>query len=77
MGELFRKLLDFFKNEERHRKIWSKPDTRKALLEKLADAGFSREQLHIMQSLINIEIQHPRRRPANLRQRPSHSKYFH
>ena len=55
MEKLFGKLPDFFKNEEQLRKIWSKPDTRKALLEKLADAGFGREQLHIMQSLINAE----------------------
>ncbi|MBC7879593.1 MAG: DEAD/DEAH box helicase family protein [Anaerolineales bacterium] len=55
MEKLFGKLPDFFKDEEQLRKIWSKPDTRKALLEKLADAGFGREQLHIMQSLINAE----------------------
>jgi type I restriction enzyme R subunit len=53
--KLFGKLPDFFKNEEQLRKIWSKPDTRKALLEKLADAGFGKEQLQIMQSLINAE----------------------
>ncbi|MDP2776822.1 MAG: type I restriction-modification enzyme R subunit C-terminal domain-containing protein, partial [Anaerolineales bacterium] len=55
MEKLFGKLPDFFKNEEQLRKIWSKPDTRKALLEKLADAGFGKEQLHIIQSLINAE----------------------
>ena len=55
MEKLFGKLPDFFKDEEQLRAIWSKPDTRKALLEKLADAGFGREQLHIMQSLINAE----------------------
>ena len=55
MEKLFGKLPDFFKDEEQLRAIWSKPDTRKALLEKLAEAGFGREQLHIMQSLINAE----------------------
>ncbi len=55
MEKLFGKLPDFFKDEEQLRAIWSKPDTRKALLEKLADAGFGREQLQIMQSLINAE----------------------
>ena len=55
MEKLFGKLPDFFKNEEQLRKIWSKPDTRKALLEKLAEAGFGKEQLQIMQSLINAE----------------------
>jgi len=55
MEKLFGKLPDFFKDEEQLRKIWSKPDTRKALLEKLAEAGFGKEQLQIMQSLINAE----------------------
>jgi type I restriction enzyme R subunit len=55
MEKLFGKLPDFFRNEEQLRTIWSKPDTRKALLEKLAEAGFGREQLQIMQSLINAE----------------------
>jgi len=56
MEKLFGKLPDFFKNEEQLRAIWSKPDTRKALLEKLAEAGFGKEQLQIMQSLINAEM---------------------
>jgi type I restriction enzyme R subunit len=55
MEKLFGKLPDFFESEEQLRAIWSKPNTRKALLEKLAEAGFGREQLHIMQSLINAE----------------------
>ena len=55
LEKLFGKLPEFFKDEEQLRQIWSKPDTRKALLEKLAEAGFGREQLHIMQSLINAE----------------------
>ena len=53
--KLFGKLPEFFKDEEQLRAIWSKPETRKALLEKLAEAGFGREQLHIMQSLIDAE----------------------
>ena len=55
MEKLFGKLPEFFKDEEQLRAIWSKPDTRKALLENLAEAGFGREQLHIMQSLIDAE----------------------
>jgi type I restriction enzyme R subunit len=55
LEKLFGKLPDFFKDEEQLRAIWSKPDTRKALLEKLAEAGFGMEQLHIMQSLIDAE----------------------
>ena len=55
MEKLFGKLPEFFKNEDELRRIWSNPITRKALLEKLEDAGFGREQLGIMQSLINAE----------------------
>jgi type I restriction enzyme R subunit len=55
MEKLFGKLPAFFKSEDQLRAIWSKPDTRKALLEKLAEAGFGKEQLQIMQSLINAE----------------------
>ncbi len=52
---LFGKLPDLFKNEDDLRRIWSHPATRKAFLEKLAEAGFGKEQLAIMQSLINAE----------------------
>jgi len=55
LRNLFGKLPEFFKNEEELRKIWSSPITRKALLEKLAEAGFGKEELSVMQSLINAE----------------------
>jgi type I restriction enzyme R subunit len=55
MERLFGKLPDLFKNEDELRRIWSHPATRKAFLQKLADAGFGKEQLSIMQSLINAE----------------------
>lgn len=55
MEKLFGKLPDFFNNEEELRRIWSHPGTRKAFLDQLAEAGFGKEQLLIMQSLINAE----------------------
>jgi type I restriction enzyme R subunit len=55
LEKLFGKLPEFFTSEDELRKIWSSPITRKALLEKLADAGFGRDQLGIMQALINAE----------------------
>ncbi|MBN8658119.1 MAG: DEAD/DEAH box helicase family protein, partial [Anaerolineae bacterium] len=55
MDKLFGKLPDLFKTEEELRRVWSSPITRKALLEKLAEAGFGSEQLHIMQSIIDAE----------------------
>jgi type I restriction enzyme R subunit len=55
MEKLFGKLPEFFKNEDELRRLWSSPITRHALLEKLSEAGFGREQLAIMQALINAE----------------------
>jgi len=55
LQNLFGKLPEFFKNENELRKIWSSPITRRAMLEKLADAGFGKEELAVMQSLINAE----------------------
>jgi type I restriction enzyme R subunit len=52
---LFGKLPEFFKNEAELRAIWSAPDTRKKLLDGLADKGFGREQLAEMQRIIDAE----------------------
>jgi type I restriction enzyme R subunit len=48
-------LPEFFKDEDELRTIWSAPDTRKALLEGLADKGFSKEPLAEMQRAIEAE----------------------
>lgn len=37
--------LIFFKSEEELRTLWSDPATRKALLEKLSEAGYGKEEL--------------------------------
>jgi type I restriction enzyme R subunit len=55
MQNMFGALPDFFKNEKDLRKIWSNPITRKALLEKLAEAGYGRAELITLQKLINAE----------------------
>jgi type I restriction enzyme R subunit len=55
MAELFGKLPDFFKDEAELRALWSAPDTRKKLLERLAEKGFGREQLTEMQRIIDAE----------------------
>jgi type I restriction enzyme R subunit len=55
LQNLFGKLPEFFKNEIELRKIWSKPSTRKALLDRLSEAGYDREKLHELQRLINAE----------------------
>jgi len=55
MEMLFGKLPDFFKNEDELRAIWSAPDTRKKLLQGLAEKGFGHEQLVEMQKVIDAE----------------------
>ncbi|MFQ6759002.1 MAG: DEAD/DEAH box helicase [Deltaproteobacteria bacterium] len=55
MVALFGRLPDFFKNEEELRTLWSAPDTRRKLLEGLAEKGFGREQLAEMQKIIDAE----------------------
>jgi type I restriction enzyme R subunit len=55
LQNLFGTLPKFFKDEDELRRIWSNPITRRALLEKLSEAGFGREELSVMQSLINAE----------------------
>jgi len=52
---LFGKLPDFFKDENELREIWSAPDTRRKLLEGLAEKGFGKDQLAEMQKIIEAE----------------------
>jgi type I restriction enzyme R subunit len=52
---LFGALPEFFKDEDDLRRIWSAPDTRKALLAGLAEKGFGREPLFEMQKVIEAE----------------------
>ena len=55
MEALFGKLPDFFKDEVELRALWSSPDTRKKLLEGLAEKGFGKDQLTEMQKIIDAE----------------------
>lgn len=43
------------KDEDELRRLWSKPDTRKALLQGLAEKGFGGEQLSEISRMINAE----------------------
>lgn len=52
---LFGALPDLFKNEDELRTIWSKPDTRKKLLEELSEKGFAKQQLQEFQKILNAE----------------------
>jgi type I restriction enzyme R subunit len=53
--KLFGDLPTFFKDEEELRRLWSQPETRKALLQGLADKGYGRDQLTEMRRAINAE----------------------
>jgi type I restriction enzyme R subunit len=55
MEMLFGKLPDFFKDEDELRTLWSAPDTRKKLLQGLAEKGFGHDQLAEMQKIIGAE----------------------
>jgi type I restriction enzyme R subunit len=55
MELLFGKLPDFFKDEVELRNIWSAPETRKKLLQGLAEKGFGADQLSEMQKIIDAE----------------------
>ncbi len=55
MEVLFGKLPEFFHDEAELRTLWSAPDTRKKLLEGLAEKGFGRDQMAEMQRMIDAE----------------------
>jgi type I restriction enzyme R subunit len=52
---LYGKLPEFFKDEAELRALWSPPDTRRKLLEGLAEKGFGADQLAEMQKIIDAE----------------------
>ncbi|MBL8008427.1 MAG: DEAD/DEAH box helicase family protein [Ignavibacteria bacterium] len=55
LQNLFGTLPNFFKSETELRKIWSNPVTRKELLDKLSDAGYGKEELKMLQKIIDAE----------------------
>ncbi|HEV3374602.1 MAG TPA: DEAD/DEAH box helicase family protein [Candidatus Acidoferrum sp.] len=52
---LFGELPRFFKDEDELRRLWSKPNTRKALLDGLADKGFGAGELGEISRLIDAQ----------------------
>lgn len=55
LQNMFGALPEFFKSEEELRKIWSDPVTRKAFLEKIAEAGYGKDELETLQKMIDAE----------------------
>ena len=55
LQNMYGKIPEFFKDEQELRKIWSEPATRKALLQKLEEAGYGMTELKTLQQLISAE----------------------
>ncbi len=55
VARLFGELPALFKDEDELRALWSQPDTRRALLESLAEKGFGGEQLREIERMIDAE----------------------
>jgi type I restriction enzyme R subunit len=55
LESLYGVLPAFFKDEDQLRALWSLPDTRRKLLDGLAEKGFSREPLAEMQKVIEAQ----------------------
>ena len=53
--QLFGDLPSLFKDEAELRRLWSRPDTRKALLQSLYEKGYSAEQLSDLMRLVEAE----------------------
>lgn len=52
---LFGDIPSFFKNEAELRQIWSKPETRKRLLQELTEKGYSPQQLEDLKKMVHGE----------------------
>jgi type I restriction enzyme, R subunit len=55
INNLYGSLPSYFNSEAELRQIWSNPNTRKALLEKLAEAGYGNSELTELQKLVDAE----------------------
>jgi type I restriction enzyme R subunit len=55
LNSLYGKLPDLFSSEDELRRVWSNPLTRKELLDRLADAGFGKEELTSLQKVIDAD----------------------
>ena len=55
LNNLYGTLPELFKDEAQLRTIWAHPHTRRALLEKLGELGYGKEQLESIQQVVNAE----------------------
>jgi len=55
MDGMFGAMPEFFKSEDELRDIWSDPVTRKVFLDKIADLGYGKDELEMLQKMIDAE----------------------
>ena len=55
INNLFGDIPSFFRNEDELRQIWSKPETRKRLLQELQEKGYSQAQLDDLKRMVHGE----------------------
>ncbi len=55
LDNMFGAMTEFFKSEDELREIWSNPTTRKAFLDKIAEIGYGKDELEILQKMIDAE----------------------
>jgi type I restriction enzyme, R subunit len=55
LKRMFGDLPEFFRDEDELRSLWSLPDTRRALLERLAERGYGAEQLTDIRRMIDAD----------------------
>ncbi|GAA0685364.1 DEAD/DEAH box helicase family protein [Marinobacterium maritimum] len=55
LENLYGQLPEFFKDEDELRALWSDPETRRKLLDNLAEKGFGTDQLNEMKLIINAQ----------------------
>lgn len=55
MQKLYGSLPEFFTSEDELRELWTKPSTRKALLDQLTAAGFDLDALNTLRGLIDVK----------------------
>lgn len=55
MDKMFGAMPEFFKSEDELRRIWSNPITRKVFLEKISAIGYGKDELEMLQKMIDAE----------------------
>jgi len=55
MNNLFGAMPEYFQSEEELRKIWADPTTRRTFLDKIAEAGYGKDELEMLQKLVDAE----------------------